>query len=151
MSGHLRLLLPPLAGWASADGPRDPCCRNAIQRLYERYKDDDRDMVGVDGISQFCSDLDVAPDDVVVLVLRCVAPGVREGRGRVVGWRPPRASPNPGSRLSRLPCSWHFKAETMCEYSQDEFTSGMASLGCDSMDKLRAKLPALREELQVGD
>lgn len=46
-----------------------------------------------------------------------------------------------------LVLSWHFKAETMCEFSQKEFEDGMASLGCDSMDKLRARLPALRAEL----
>lgn len=46
-------------------------------------------------------------------------------------------------------CSWHFGAETMCEYSQKEFEEGMASLNCDSLEKLKAKLPSLRAELQV--
>jgi hypothetical protein len=46
------------------------------------------------------------------------------------------------------PCSWHFNAQAMCEYSRKEFEDGMAALGCDSLDKLRAKLPSLRTELQ---
>lgn len=37
----------------------------------------------------------------------------------------------------------------MCEYSRKEFEEGMASLACDSIDKLKAKLPGLRQELQV--
>ena len=38
----------------------------------------------------------------------------------------------------------------MCEYSRKEFEEGLAALGCDSIDKLKAKLPSLRQELQVG-
>jgi hypothetical protein len=38
----------------------------------------------------------------------------------------------------------------MCEYSQKQFEEGMAKLGCDSIEKLRAKLPQLRAELQVN-
>ena len=38
----------------------------------------------------------------------------------------------------------------MCEYSRKEFEEGMASLACDSIDKLRAKLPQLRAELQAS-
>lgn len=47
------------------------------------------------------------------------------------------------------PRSWHFGAEAMCEYSRKEFEEGMAALACDSIDKLKAKLPGLRQELQV--
>ena len=36
----------------------------------------------------------------------------------------------------------------MCEYTKSEFMTGMQSLGCDSIEKLRRKLPALRAELQ---
>lgn len=87
--------------------------KDAIHRLFLGYKDEDDDLIGVEGISQLCSDLGVEPDDIVVLVL-----------------------------------SWRFNAQTMCEYSQKEFEEGMASLSCDSIDKLRDKLPALRAELQ---
>lgn len=94
-----------------AAGPR--LDRDAIHRLFQQYKEEGGEAVGVEGITQLCEDLKVAPDDIVVLVL-----------------------------------SWHFGAEAMCEYSQKEFEEGLASLGCDSIDKLRAKLPQLRAELQ---
>jgi hypothetical protein len=48
-----------------------PSCRDAIHRVFLQYRDaDDPDLIGVDGISQLCSDLGVEPDDIVVLVLR---------------------------------------------------------------------------------
>lgn len=43
--------------------------------------------------------------------------------------------------------SKHLKAEVMGIYSKAEFVNGMQALGCDSIDKLRAKLPELRSEL----
>lgn len=46
--------------------------RDAIHRLFLRYKDADEEGVGVEGISQLCADLGVEPDDIVVLVLRWV-------------------------------------------------------------------------------
>ncbi|KAL4452395.1 hypothetical protein ABPG75_008057 [Micractinium tetrahymenae] len=100
-----------LAAGGRSSGPR--LDRDAIHRLFLRYKEADEELVGVEGISQLCADLGVEPDDIVVLVL-----------------------------------SWHFGAEAMCEYSRKEFEEGMAGLGCDSIDKLKAKLPQLRAELQ---
>ncbi|PSC72336.1 DCN1 2 [Micractinium conductrix] len=47
-----------------------------------------------------------------------------------------------------LVLSWHLGAEAMCEYTRQGFEEGMVKLGCDSIDKLRAKLPTLRAELQ---
>ena len=47
-----------------------------------------------------------------------------------------------------LVLSWHFRAATMCEYSREEFTSGMLRLRCDSLPKLQQKLPELRRDLQ---
>lgn len=44
--------------------------------------------------------------------------------------------------------SWHLNAATMCEYSRDEFVGGLQQLGCDSLDKLKRKLPELRAELR---
>lgn len=35
----------------------------------------------------------------------------------------------------------------MCEFSKDEWRTGMAALGCDSVAKLATKLPALRSSL----
>lgn len=46
-----------------------------------------------------------------------------------------------------LVLSWHFKAAAMGEFSREEFEGGLGRLGVDSLDKLRAKLPALRAQL----
>lgn len=59
-------------------------------------------------------------------------------------------SPNPHPHPPTHHRSWHFGAEAMCEYSQREFEEGMAGLGCDSIDKLKGKLPQLRAELQAS-
>lgn len=39
---------------------------------------------------------------------------------------------------------YHMNAAAMCEFSKEEFTSGMVKMGCDSVEKLKAKLPDLR-------
>ncbi len=39
-------------------------------------------------------------------------------------------------------------AASMGEYSKEEFTSGMVKMACDSVAKLKAKIPELRKELQ---
>eukprot|EP00899_Mesostigma_viride_P019837 jgi/Mesvir1/27855/Mv07524-RA.1 len=51
------------------------------------------------------------------------------------------------SDVVMLVLSWHMKAETMCEYSKEEFIGGLRKLNCDSIDKLRALLPTLRKEI----
>ncbi|KAJ0961170.1 hypothetical protein J5N97_000854 [Dioscorea zingiberensis] len=40
-----------------------------LEELYNRYKDNYADMILVDGISLLCNDLQVEPDDIVMLVL----------------------------------------------------------------------------------
>uniref|UniRef100_A0A383VM88 Defective in cullin neddylation protein n=1 Tax=Tetradesmus obliquus TaxID=3088 RepID=A0A383VM88_TETOB len=47
-----------------------------------------------------------------------------------------------------LVISFHMGANIMCEYSRDEWVSGMTRMATDSLDKLRAKLPELRAELR---
>ena len=54
---------------------------------------------------------------------------------------------DPGD-IVMLVLSWHFRAGTMCEYSRDEFVGGMLRLRCDSLPKLRQRLPELRRDLQ---
>jgi len=54
---------------------------------------------------------------------------------------------DPGD-IVMLVLSWHFRAVTMCEYSREEFVSGMLRLRCDSLPKLQQKLPELRRDLQ---
>ncbi|XP_027171185.1 DCN1-like protein 1 [Coffea eugenioides] len=47
-----------------------------------------------------------------------------------------------------LVLSWHMKAATMCEFSKQEFIGGLQSLGVDSIEKLREKIPFMRSELK---
>lgn len=39
-------------------------------------------------------------------------------------------------------------AQAMCEFSKEEWTSGLVKLGCDSIEKLKSRLPELRSELK---
>ncbi|XP_035248668.1 DCN1-like protein 2b isoform X4 [Anguilla anguilla] len=50
--------------------------------------------------------------------------------------------------VSVLVVAWKFRAATQCEFSRKEFLDGMAELGCDSPDKLKAILPRLEQELK---
>jgi len=43
--------------------------------------------------------------------------------------------------------AWKCRAEFQCEFSREEFVNGMNNLGVDSIDKLKAKLPQLENEL----
>ncbi|KAL4365120.1 hypothetical protein AHAS_Ahas07G0074300 [Arachis hypogaea] len=84
-----------------------------LEELYNRYKDPYVDMIMVDGITLLCNDIQVDPQDIVMLVL-----------------------------------SWHMKAGTMCEFSKKEFIEGLQSLGIDSLEKFREKIPYMRSELK---
>lgn len=53
----------------------------------------------------------------------------------------------PESKLVLI-IAWKFKAATQCEFTKDEFTNGMTELGCDSIEKLKARLPQLENELR---
>ncbi|EAX09210.1 defective in cullin neddylation 1 domain containing 2 [Homo sapiens] len=50
--------------------------------------------------------------------------------------------------ISVLVIAWKFRAATQCEFSRKEFLDGMTELGCDSMEKLKALLPRLEQELK---
>lgn len=54
---------------------------------------------------------------------------------------------SPDSR-SVLLLAWKFKSATQCVFTKEEFVNGMMELGCDSIEKLRLKLPALDLEIQ---
>lgn len=54
---------------------------------------------------------------------------------------------NPESRTVLL-IAWRFKAATQCEFTKDEFVSGMVELGCDTVDKLKMKCPSLEQEIR---
>nr|AAK93603.1 unknown protein [Arabidopsis thaliana] len=47
-----------------------------------------------------------------------------------------------------LVLSWHMNAATACEFSRQEFISGLQALGVDSIGKLQEKLPFMRSELK---
>lgn len=53
----------------------------------------------------------------------------------------------PESKLVLI-IAWKFKAATQCEFTKDEFINGMTELGCDSIDKLKARLATLENELK---
>jgi len=40
-----------------------------LEDIFNRYKEPDADMIMVEGISQFCNDLQVDPQDIVMLVI----------------------------------------------------------------------------------
>ncbi|MQM17181.1 hypothetical protein Taro_050149 [Colocasia esculenta] len=86
-----------------------------LEELYKRYKGKYPyvDMILADGIALLCNDLQVDPQDIVMLVV-----------------------------------SWHMKAATMCEFSRQEFIGGLQSLGVDSLEKFRDKIPSMRAELK---
>ncbi|KAK9513055.1 hypothetical protein O3M35_001335 [Rhynocoris fuscipes] len=54
---------------------------------------------------------------------------------------------SPDSKLVLI-IAWKFKAATQCEFTKDEFVSGMIELGVDSIEKLKARLPTLDNELK---
>nr|BAN20546.1 conserved hypothetical protein [Riptortus pedestris] len=54
---------------------------------------------------------------------------------------------SPDSKLVLI-IAWKFKAAAQCEFSKDEFVSGMTELACDSIEKLRARLPTLENEIK---
>ncbi|XP_023529945.1 DCN1-like protein 2 isoform X1 [Cucurbita pepo subsp. pepo] len=84
-----------------------------LEELYSRYKDPYVDMILADGISLLCNDLQVDPQDIVMLVV-----------------------------------SWHMKANTMCEFSKQEFIGGLQALGIDSLERFRERIPYMRSELK---
>lgn len=90
--------------------------KNRWEVLFNKYKDPKADMIMADGISNLCNDLQVEPQDIVMLVL-----------------------------------SWHFQAETICEFSKQEFIGGVQSLEIDSLEKFKKKIPFLRSELKDED
>ncbi|OWF54470.1 DCN1-like protein 1 [Mizuhopecten yessoensis] len=54
---------------------------------------------------------------------------------------------SPESRTVLL-IAWKFKAATQCEFTKEEFITGMADLGCDSVEKLKNKCPGLEQEIR---
>lgn len=53
---------------------------------------------------------------------------------------------DPSSRAVLL-IAWKFRAAAQCEFSKEEFVTGMTDLSCDSIDKLKAKLVSMDKEI----
>lgn len=84
-----------------------------LEELFNKYKDEHSDMILVDGVTLLCNDLEVDPQDIVMLVI-----------------------------------SWHMRADTMGEYSEQEFVDGLVALEIDSIEKFREKIPSIRSDLK---
>ncbi|XP_019388066.1 PREDICTED: DCN1-like protein 1 [Crocodylus porosus] len=50
--------------------------------------------------------------------------------------------------ITVLIIAWKFRAATQCEFSKQEFMDGMTDLGCDSIEKLKAQIPKMEQELK---
>lgn len=83
--------------------------------LFNKYADagSSAPVIGPNGVERFCQDLEVQPEDIVMLVL-----------------------------------SWKMGAENMGYYKLKEWKTGLAALECDSMSKLKSKIPYLRSLLK---
>ncbi|CAG8556866.1 10966_t:CDS:10 [Ambispora gerdemannii] len=86
---------------------------NKLSLIFNRYKDKDEDAILVDGMLQYCNDLRVAPEDVVMLVI-----------------------------------AWNLESEKMCEFKRQGFINGWTKLKCDTIEKMRAAIPRLRQSLK---
>lgn len=83
-----------------------------IHDLYLKYKDPAQDKILAEGIIQFCEDIEVQPEDVVMFVI-----------------------------------CWYMGAETMGEFTEEEFESGLERMGVESITSLKQKIPSLRKEM----
>jgi DCN1-like protein 1/2 len=43
--------------------------------------------------------------------------------------------------------AFHLDSENMCEFTRENWMKGWATLGCDSIESMKNKIPSLREEL----
>ncbi|CAG8518988.1 700_t:CDS:10 [Acaulospora morrowiae] len=84
-----------------------------LNQIFSKYKDKDEDAILVDGMLEYCNDLHVSPEDVVLLVI-----------------------------------AWNLEAERMCEFKRQNFINGWTKLRCDSIEKMRAAIPRLRQSLK---
>ncbi|KAL0363058.1 UNVERIFIED_CONTAM: DCN1-like protein 4 [Sesamum calycinum] len=76
-------------------------------------EDDSVDIILADGITRLCDDIQVDPQDIVMLVL-----------------------------------AWHMKASTMGQFSKQELVDGFESLGIETVEQLKEKIPFMRSELE---
>ncbi|KAJ3332900.1 DCN1-like protein 2 [Blyttiomyces sp. JEL0837] len=83
-----------------------------LSRLFDKYKDPDDNIIGVEGTEALCNDLEVDPTDVVTLVL-----------------------------------AYYLKCENMCEFKREGWIAGWTKLECDTIEKMKSKIPEMRAAL----
>ncbi|XP_059490491.1 DCN1-like protein 1 [Neocloeon triangulifer] len=44
--------------------------------------------------------------------------------------------------------AWKCKAAVQCEFTREEFVTGLSDLGCDTMEKLKMRLPTLEQDIR---
>jgi len=79
------------------------------ESFFHKYADSNLALIGPHGVEKLCQDLEVQPEDIVMLVL-----------------------------------SWKLGAENMGWYKLAEWKTGMTSIECDNISKLKNKIPSLR-------
>lgn len=106
--------------------------KRKLEALYSKYKDpNEPDKIMADGILRYSP----RPNFEIKLYV-CVSCRFLDDLGL-----------SPESKLVLI-IAWKFKAATQCEFTKDEFVNGMTELGCDSIEKLKARLPQLENELK---
>lgn len=108
---------------------------SAVTSLFDKYKDQQHNAILADG--RLCQYTPALHCDALSLKGECA------GVGRFC--QDLNVDP---SDIVMLVISWHFSAATMCEFSKEEFLEGMEELNCNSVDKVKRKLPQLRSELK---
>ncbi|KAK9057082.1 hypothetical protein SSX86_024449 [Deinandra increscens subsp. villosa] len=111
-----------------------------LEELYNKYKDPYADMIMADGISNLCNDLQN-----FILILVLFLPG---GSSRYCYGMSRLGLHILLMLLLQLVVSWHMKAAIMCEFSKQEFVGGLQSLGIDSLEKFRERIPSMRSDLK---
>ncbi|KAE8691310.1 hypothetical protein F3Y22_tig00110890pilonHSYRG00789 [Hibiscus syriacus] len=120
-------------------------------------------MILADGITLLCSDLQVDPQDIVMVCPQPENPAddvdcfyhpflalhmVVEGGFWLLADANELASIVLKFSFINAVVSWHMKASTMCEYSKEEFFTGLKALGIDSLEKFLERIPFMRSELK---
>lgn len=86
-----------------------------IKDFFKKFADNEK-AIEINGMIKLCSELEVDPSDVVMLVI-----------------------------------AWKCGASVACVFNEQEFTSGMQSIGAESLKDLKSKLDELRALLKDED
>lgn len=112
------------SGAGAADRKAEKEQRQRLSALFDKYADDsDKDRITIEGAMQMCEDLDITPDDIVMLPL---------------------------SFYLRSPSLGTFERDRYIEGWRTIASTGSNSSGtrCDSVEAQQALLPRLRDEIK---